>query len=202
MLGIGHVHIADDIYDAAVGLFGQALIFAAVTGFHVENRDVQALGRNGRKTAVGITENQQGIGLAGDHELVAAVDDVADSGSEVVAHGIHVDFRGLEAQVLEEHAIQVVVVILACVREDAVEILAALVDNCRKADDFGAGTHDNQEFQLAVIGKFLVGVVCLYLHYLTTFSPKVSGWFESKDSLAHMTVTRFSVCERLMILWV
>ena len=166
VLGVGHVHVADDVHDAAVGLLWQAFILAAVARFHVENRDVQALGRNGGKTAVGVAENQQCIGLASHHELVAAVDDVADGGTEVIAHGIHVDFWVLEAQVLEEHAVQVVVVVLARVREDAVKVLAALVDDSRKADDFGAGTHDNQEFQLAVVGKFHVGVVCFNLHIL------------------------------------
>ena len=164
VLGVGHVHVADDVHDAAVGLFGQAFVLAAVAGFHVENRDMQALGRDGGKAAVGVTENQKGIGLTGGHELVAAIDDVADSCAEVVADGVHVDFGILEAQVLEEHAIQVVVVILPRVREETVEILAALVDDGRKADDFGAGAYDNQEFQLAVVGKFHVGVICLYLH--------------------------------------
>ena len=202
MFRIGHVHVADDVHDAAVGFLWQAFVLAAVARFHVENRDMQTLGRDSGKATVGVAENQQCIGLAGDHELVAAVDDVADGCAEIVAHGVHIDFRVFEAQVLEEHAVQVVVVVLARMRENAVEILAALVDDGRKADDFGAGSHDNQEFQLAVVGKFHVGVICLYLHYLTTFSPKVSGWFGSKDSLAHMTVTRFSVCERLMMLWV
>jgi len=30
MFGIGHVHVADDVHDAAVGLFGQAFVLAAV----------------------------------------------------------------------------------------------------------------------------------------------------------------------------
>ena len=47
MFGIGHVHIANDVHDAAVGLFGQAFVLAAVAGFHMENRNVQALCGNG-----------------------------------------------------------------------------------------------------------------------------------------------------------
>ena len=202
VFGVGHVYVADDVYDAAVGLFGQAFVLAAVARFHVENRDMQTLGRDGGKTAVGVAENQQGIGFAGGHELVAAIDDVADGSAEVVADGVHVDFGILEAQVLEEHAVQVVVVILPRMREETVEILAALVDDGREADDFGARTHDNQEFQLAVVGKFHVGVICLDFHYFTTFSPNVSGWFGSKDSFAHITVTRFSVSDKLIILCV
>ena len=78
VFGIGHVHVADDVHDAAVGLFGQAFILAAVARFHMENRNVQALSGNRRKATVGVAENQQSIGFAGDHELVATVDDVAD----------------------------------------------------------------------------------------------------------------------------
>ena len=146
MFGIGHVHVADDVHDAAVGLFGQAFVLATVARFHVENRDVQALCSNGRKATVSVAENQQSIRFASDHELVAAVDDVADGCAEVIAHGIHVDFRVLEAQVLEEHAVQVVVVVLARVREDAVEIFTALVNDRRKAYNFRARPHDDQEF--------------------------------------------------------
>ena len=126
-------------------------------------------------------------------------------------------------------------------RKNAVKVLTALVDNCREADDFRARTHDNQKFQLAVVGEFHVAIISLYVHnffldpstplrsaqddakvfgvrmtphsvmpgmtghllfYFTTFSPKVSGWFGSNSSLAHMTVTRFSVCERLIMLCV
>ena len=38
MFGISHVHVADDIDDAAVRLFGEALVLATVASFHVENR--------------------------------------------------------------------------------------------------------------------------------------------------------------------
>ena len=40
-------------------------------------------------------------------------------------------------------------------------------------------------------------ILCYY-----TFSKKVSGWVGSKISFAHMTVTRFSVSDRLMMLCV
>ena len=169
VFGVGHVHIADDIHDAAVGLFGQAFVLATVARFHVENRDVQALCGDGRKAAVGVAENQQCIRFASDHQLVAAINDVTHGCAEVITDGIHVNFGILEAQVLEEHAVQVVIVVLAGVRENAVEIIAALVDDGRKADDFGAGSHDNQEFQLAVVGEFHIRVICFYVHNNCSF---------------------------------
>ena len=177
VFGISHVHVTDDIDDAAVRLFGETFVLATVACFHVENRDVQALSRNCRETTVGVAQDEHRIGLASDHELVAAIDDVADSCAEVIAYGIHVYFRILEAQVLEEHAVQVVIVVLASVRQDAVEILAALVNHGGKADDFGARTHDNQEFQLAVVGEFYVAIICFYVHNfsLSSRSPPSRG---------------------------
>jgi len=52
MLGIGQVHVADHVHDAAVGLLGQALVLAAVARLHVEDGDMQALGRDGGEAAV------------------------------------------------------------------------------------------------------------------------------------------------------
>ena len=176
VFGVSHVHVADNVHDAAVGLFGQAFILAAVASFHVENRDVQTLCGNGRKAAVGVTENQQSIGFASNHKLVAAIDDVTHGCAEIVTDGIHVDFGILEAQVLEEHAVQVVIVVLAGMRENAVKVLAALVDNCREADDFRARTHDNQKFQLAVVGEFHVAIISLYIHIFSwILPPSASG---------------------------
>ena len=245
VFGISHVHIANDVNDAAVRLFGEAFVLATVARFHVENRDVQTLCRDCRKATVGIAQDEHRIGLASDHKLVAAIDDVADGSAEVIAHGIHVDFWILETQVLEEDAVQVVIVVLAGVCENAVKVLAALVNHSGKADDFGARTHDNQEFQLAVVGEFYVAIICFNVHkfslnpstslwmtikesfflqahfgrlselikvpelaegprssYFTTFSPKVSGWLGSNCSFAHMTVTKFSVSDKLIILCV
>lgn len=38
-----HVDIRNDVHNAAVGFFRQALILAAVSGFHVEDRNMQTL---------------------------------------------------------------------------------------------------------------------------------------------------------------
>ena len=59
-LGVAQVHVGDHIHDAAVGLLGQALVKAAVSGLHMEDGNMQALGRNGRQAAVGVAQDQQG----------------------------------------------------------------------------------------------------------------------------------------------
>ena len=159
VLAVCQVHVGDDIDDAAVGLLGQALVFAAVAGFHVEDGDVQALGADDAQAGVGVAEHEHGIGSRLGEELVGAVDDVAAGGAEVIAHGVHI-YLGLgELEVAEEDAVEVVVVVLPRMGEDDVEIAAALVDDCGKADDFGARAHDDAKLELAVVLPLYVGIV-------------------------------------------
>ena len=116
VLGVGQVDVGDDVHDAAVSLLGQALVLAPVAGLHVEDGDVQALGRDSGKTAVGVAQDQERVGLHLDHELVARGDDVSHGLAQVGAHGVQVDVRVVQRQVAEEDAIEGVVVVLAGVR--------------------------------------------------------------------------------------
>ena len=63
VLRVGHVHVGDDIDDTAVGLLGQALILAAVSGLHVKQRNVQPLRRNGGQAGVSIAQHQIALRL-------------------------------------------------------------------------------------------------------------------------------------------
>ena len=151
VLRIRHVHVGDDVHDATVGLLRQALVLAAVARLHVEDRDVQPLRAYHAQAAVGIAKHEHGIGLHGDHQFVALVDDIAHRLAEVRAHGIHVDIRIGKFQVLEEHAVEIVVIVLACMGQQAIEVLAALVDDRRQPDDLRPRAHDDQKLQLPVI---------------------------------------------------
>ena len=57
VLAVGHIHIGDDVHDAAVGLFRKAFVLAAVAGFHMENRDMKALGADYAEAGVGVAED-------------------------------------------------------------------------------------------------------------------------------------------------
>lgn len=129
VLGVGQVDVGDHVDDAAVGLLGQALVLAAVAGLHVEDGDVEPLGRDGGQAAVGVAQDQQRVGLDLDHELVGGRDDVAHGLAEVGAHGVQVDVRVAQRQVAEEDAVERVVVVLPGVRQQAVEVAAALLDD-------------------------------------------------------------------------
>ena len=158
VLGVCQVDVGDDVHDAAIGLLGQALVLAAVARLHVEDGDVQALGRDGGKAAVGVAQDQQGVGLHLDHQLVARGDDVADGLAQVGAHGVQVDVGVVQRQVAEEYAVERVVVVLPGVRQQAVEVAAALLDDLGQSDDLGAGAHDDQELQAAVVFKTDIGI--------------------------------------------
>ena len=153
VLRVGQVDVGDHVDDAAVGLLGQALVLAAVAGLHVEDGDVQALGRDGGQAAVGVAQDQQRVGLDLDHQLVRGRDDVADGLAQVGAHGVQVDVRVVQRQVAEEDAVERVVVVLPGVRQQAVEVAAALLDDLGQADDLGACAHDDQQLQTAVVRK-------------------------------------------------
>ena len=156
VLGVGQVDVGDHVDDAAVGLLWQALVLAAVARLHVEDGDVQALGRDGGQAAVGVAQDQQRVGPHLDHELVARGDDVAHGLAQVGAHGVQVDVRVVQRQVSEEDAVQGVVVVLPGVRQQAVEVAAALLDDLGQADDLGARAHDDQQLQAAVVFEFKI----------------------------------------------
>ena len=89
---------------------------------------MQALGPDDAQAAVGVAQHQHGIGLGGDHQLVALGNDVAHGLAQVTAHGFHVDVGIGQLEVLEEHTVEVVIIILPRVRQQAVKVRAALVD--------------------------------------------------------------------------
>lgn len=153
MLGVGEVHVRDDVDDPAVRLLGEALVAAAVARLHVEDRDVEALRGDGGEAGVGVAQHEQRIRLHAGHQLVRAVDDVADARPEVVAGAVQVNVGVVEPQVAEEDAVQRVVVVLAGMGQQAVEVPAALLDDLGEADDLGPRADDDEEPQAAVAGE-------------------------------------------------
>ena len=159
VLGVGQVDVGDHVDDAAVGLLGQALVLAAVARLHVEDGDVEPLGRDGGQAAVGVAQDQQRVWLDLDHQLVARGDDVAHGLAQVGAHGVQVDVRVVQGQVAEEDAVERVVVVLPGVRQQAVKVAAALLDDLGQADDLGARAHDDEQLQAAVVLECDIGIV-------------------------------------------
>ena len=151
VLAVGHVHVGDDVNYAAVGLLREAFILAAVAGFHVEYRDMEAFGTDYAQAAVGVAKDQNSVRFGLYHQFVALCYDISHRFAQVGAYCVHIYFRICEFQVLEEDAVEVVVVVLAGVGKDDVEVFAAFVDYCRQTDDFRAGAYYYQEFEFAVV---------------------------------------------------
>ena len=145
VLRVGHVHVGNDIDDTAVGLLGQALVLAAVASLHVENGNVKSLGSDNAEAAVGVAKDQYAVGLGLGKELVRAVDDVAAGSAKVVTDSIHIDLGLCELQILEEDTVEVVIVVLARVGENHVEVLAALVDDGGETNDLGARADNDDQ---------------------------------------------------------
>ena len=153
MLGVGHIHIGDDVHNPAVRLLRQALVLAAVAGLHMEDGNMQTLCTDDTQAAVGVAQHQHSVRLDGDHQLVALGDNVAHGFAQICAYSIHIDFRVCQLQIVEEHTIQVIVVVLTGVRQDDIEIFAGLIDDRCQTDDFRTGANNNQQLQLAIILK-------------------------------------------------
>ena len=145
VLRVAQVHVGNNVHDAAVGLLRKALVLAAVARLHVEDGDVQPLGPDDAEAGVSVPQHQHGVGLQLRHQVVAFGDDVAHGLAQGIPHRVQVDIRIVQAQVLEEHPVEVVVVVLPRVSQNRIEILPALGDDCGQADNLRPGAHDDEK---------------------------------------------------------
>ena len=146
---------------------------------------MQPLRTDDGQAAVCVAQHQHGVGLDGNHELVALRDDVAHRLAQIRADGVHIDLGVGQLQVVEEHAVQVVVVVLAGVGKDNVKIFAGLVDDGGQTDDLRAGADDDKQFQLAVVFK---GNAAVVRHTFLLSSYYVQG-MQGRTSFARRNVT-------------
>ena len=147
VLGVAQVYIGGHIHNAAVRFLRQALVKAAVPGLHVENRNVQPLGGDDRQAGVGISQHQHGVRPDLLHEGVAFGDDRADGLAEVCPGGVQIIVRGPETQVLKEHLVQLVVVILPRVDENLMEIPVAALYGGGQTDDLRARAENRHQLE-------------------------------------------------------
>ena len=148
VLGVAQVHIGGHVHNAAVGLLRQALVEAAVPGLHVENRNVQPLGGDNGQAGVGIAQHQHGVRLDLLHQRIALGNDRADGLAEIRPGGVQIVVRRPEAQVLKEHLVQLVVVVLPGVDENLMEIPVAAFYGGGKADDLRPRAENCHQLEL------------------------------------------------------
>ena len=106
---------------------------------------MQTLRRDGGKAGVRIAEDEQRVRARLHHELIRAVDDAAHRLAEVAAGGVHIHLRRGDAEIAEKHAVEVIVIVLPGMGENAVKILPALADDGGKADYLRARADDDEK---------------------------------------------------------
>ena len=90
---------------------------------------MQTLCPDDAQAAVGVAQHEHSVRLDSDHQLVALRDDVAHGLAQVCAYSVHIYFRVCQLQIVEEHAVQIVIVVLTGMGQDYIEIFAGLVDD-------------------------------------------------------------------------
>ena len=153
VLAVSHVDIGDNVDNPPVRLLWQALVLTAVAGLHMEDGDVQPLGADDAEAGVRVPQHQHRIGLDGHHQLVALGNDIAHGLAQVRADSVHIHLRVRKLQILEEHPVQVVIIVLPGMRQNRVKIRPALVNHSRQPDDFRASSNDDEKLELAVALK-------------------------------------------------
>ena len=146
---VGEVDVRRVVHDAPVRLFGHTLIKATVTGFHVEDRHLAALGGYHRQTAVGVAQHQHGFGFLFGQHTIHRGDQVADRvGRTGAAFGaVQKVVRLSNTQVVKEHLVEFVVVVLPSVDQDMVAMHIQGGEHAGQTDDLGAGAHDRHDFE-------------------------------------------------------
>ena len=208
--GIAHIHVGNHIHDTAIGLLGQTLVLAAVACLHVKQRDVQSFCTDGRKAGVGIAQHQIALRLQFREEFIAAAHNVAAGNTKILANHRHQNVRAIlpegvfQLEILPENGGKVSVPVLIVIDHAAVKVFTATLDNGSQPNDLRTGATANHDLGAPVIFPFKIVFHNILLTSTSIFSytgsKKVSGWFGLKISLQVITVTRFSVFDRLMIL--
>ncbi|MNZ93149.1 hypothetical protein D3C78_1122060 [compost metagenome] len=140
MLGQYHVDVAEVVEHLAVELFRHALVKAAVARLHVEHRDLAALGRNDRQAGIGIAVEQQCIGLLQLEHRVGLGDHLGDGLRGGLAGGAEEVVRLADLQVVEEHLVEFVVVVLPRMHQHVVDLAIQLGDHPAHLDQLRTGT--------------------------------------------------------------
>ena len=149
VLGVAEIHIGGHVHNAAVRFLRQALVKAAIPGLHVENRNVQPLGSDDGQAGVGIAQHQHGVRPDLLHEGVALGNDRTDGLAEIRSGGIQVIVRRTKPQILKEHLVQLVVVILPGVNENLMEIAVAALYGGGQTDDLRPRAEDRHQLELS-----------------------------------------------------
>jgi hypothetical protein len=139
------------IDDLPIELFGNPLIEAAITRFHMKDRELPALRGNHRKTTIRVAIEKDRVGFYFLEDSVGLGDDIADGCRNRFRRNIKKEIRFAYVKIAEKDFVELEVIILPCVHQDVIDVRIELMDNARELDDFGAGAYERQHLHRAVL---------------------------------------------------
>ena len=162
MLRVTHIYVRDYIHDTTVCLLWQTLVETTIACLHMEDRDMQTLSTNHRQARVCVAQHQHSVWFNLHHQFVRRVDDIPHRCTQVIAYSIEIHLWVFQFQVFEKHAIKVIVIVLTCMRQDAIEIFTTFIYHCRQAYNLRACANNDEQLQFAIITKFHFTII--YFH--------------------------------------
>ena len=123
---------------------------------------MKTLGANDTEAGVRVSQHQYRIRLDSHHQFVTLSYDVSHCLAQIRADSVHIHLWIRKFQVLEEHAVERVIIVLPGMRQDRVEICPALVDHGRQPDNLRARPHDDEKLEFAVVIEGNLRVVHIY----------------------------------------
>ena len=170
---VSEVDVRRVVHDATVRLFRHPLVKTAVARLHMKNRHLAPFGWNHRQTAVGVAEHQHGLGLHLRQHAVHSGDEIANGvGGAGAAFGAVQKIVWLaHTQVVKEHLVELVVVVLASVHQHMLAMLIQGGEHTRQANDLGPCAHHRHNLEF--FHRLPVGLVFggLYGLLASFFSP-------------------------------
>jgi hypothetical protein len=134
------------VNDPAIHLFGDPVIKASVTGFHVIDGDSHTPSHYGRETAVRVAENQQAVGTTVFESAIDTFENSADLSCERIAANTEKDVRFPNAELLKEYCAQPVVEVLSSMQQGMVCMRVQEADDGTQANDFRPRAENRQDF--------------------------------------------------------
>lgn len=122
MLGVDQVEVSDMIDDPAVDLLGNIGIEASVAGLHMKDRDLQPLGHNPGNAAVCVPEDENSIGPLFLQDLFDLDESVAQDRPQRTGIDLQEIIRLSDLQIVEEDLVQFVIIVLAGVDNDMLDM--------------------------------------------------------------------------------
>ena len=140
---------------------------------------------------------QHGVGALGEQHLLRLHEDAAQHGAETGRVDVHVAVGCAKAEVVEEHLVERMVVVLTGVDEHVLDRAVEQLDRLGETDDLGAGPHDRHHLgHRRASSSFSSGIASSSCWVAATSSRSVL----SEAIVVHLRRTPFTLGEVLLVL--